>query len=85
MFFFNKDLAALGQYIESLIRRDSRVSDNFNEAARLSGVSPAELFSLRKGCNLLFHYKMILQEYPTPEIFAVWISLMSGVLPECVA
>ena len=58
MFFFKKDLAALGQYIEQIIRQDSRVQDNFNEAARLAGISSAELFALRKGTR----------QKPNPEI-----------------
>ena len=44
-----KDLRVLGDYITELIKNDPSTGGNFNRAASEAGISPAELFSLRKG------------------------------------
>ena len=44
-----KDLHALGKYIEEIVKRDSSVSGNFNEAARKADIAQSELYALRIG------------------------------------
>jgi len=63
-----KDLNALGQYITELILKDQRIAGNCNEAARLAGVSAAELFSLR-------HNK---RQKPNPNIMFKLSQTLSG-------